>query len=68
VRESTACRSLPSQSSHRLRRALVAGLALCLAAPLLAAADGPPVQGSLVANEATIELPYVYLWAEEEGL
>jgi hypothetical protein len=46
---------------------MVAGFVLCLAALPLVAADEATVQGSLIANGEAIELPYVYLWAEEEG-
>ena len=51
--------------------ALALAQALALAAALFcfaaAAQADPNVEGSFVANGETVELPYVYVWAREEG-
>ena len=51
-------------------RPVLAGVAALLAAFLSsvpAFADDPSVEGNLVANGEPVELPYVYIWAEEKG-
>ena len=46
---------------------VVAVLAVFVGVVGLAAAEEATVKGVLEANGETVELPYVYVWAEEEG-
>lgn len=45
----------------------LAAVLLCVAGVALAADAAPKVSGTFVANGKTIQLPYAYVWAEEEG-
>ena len=52
------------------RQTVLVAITCWLVAALMsvpAFAEAPGVQGNLVANGESVELPYVYVWAEDEG-
>lgn len=61
------CRA-PERRSPRARNAVpFVVLALWIASVPLAGAEGAGASGTLIANGETVELPFVYVWAEKEG-